>query len=40
MQSRIATVSKCKYKMINFDGVTDESKVKHNPKWPYIRNLT
>ena len=22
--------------MINFDDVTNETKIEHNPKWPYI----
>ena len=25
-----------KYKMINFDDFTNENKIGHNPKWPYI----
>ena len=34
MQNRAAKVFK--YKMINFDDVTNENKTEHNPKWPYI----
>ena len=36
MQSRVATVYKYKYKMINFDGITVANQIKHNPKWPNI----
>ena len=25
-----------KYKMLNFEDVTNENKTKRNPKWPYI----
>ena len=32
MQSRVATVYKYKYKMINFDGITVANQIKHNPK--------
>ena len=31
MQNRTATVSKCKYKMINFDDVTIKYRTKRNP---------
>ena len=24
--------------MINFDDYTNENKIEHNPKWPYIPN--
>ena len=24
--------------MINFDNYTNENKIEHNPKWPYIQN--
>ena len=34
MQNRAKKLSK--YKMINLDDVTNESKTEHNPKWPYI----
>ena len=34
MQNRAARISK--YKMINFDDVTNENRTKHNSKWPYI----
>ena len=33
MQNRAARISK--YKIINFDDVTNENKTEHNPKWPY-----
>ena len=36
MQNRIARVSKCKYKVINFEKITDGNQIKHNPKWPHI----
>ena len=25
--------------MINFDDATNETKTKHNPKWPYSRSI-
>ena len=31
MQKRTATVSKCKYKIINFDDVTIKNRTKRNP---------
>ena len=31
-------VKQSKYTMINFDGYTNENKIKHNSKWPYIPN--
>ena len=31
-----SAVKKSKYKMINFDNCTNESKIEHNSKWPYI----
>ena len=34
MQNRAARISK--YKMINFNDVTNENRTKHNSKWPYI----
>ena len=34
MQNRAARISK--YKMINFDDITNENKTGHNLKWPYI----
>ena len=34
MQNRATKLSK--YKMINFDDVTNKKKTKHNPKWSYI----
>ena len=34
MQNR--AVKQSKYKMINFDNYTNENKIEHNPKWPYI----
>ena len=33
MQNRAARISK--YKIINFDDVTNENKTEHSPKWPY-----
>ena len=32
----IAIVSKWKYKIIDFDDVTNENRTEHNPNWPYI----
>ena len=32
MQSRVAK----QIKIINFDNYTNENKIEHNPKWPYI----
>ena len=32
MQSRVAK----QIKIINFDDYTNENKIEHNPKWPYI----
>ena len=29
-------LSKSKYKMINFDDYTNENKIEHSSKWPYI----
>ena len=34
MQNRAARISK--YKVINFDDVTNKNETEHNPKWPYI----
>ena len=34
MQNRAARISK--YKLINFDDVTNEIKTEHNPKLPYV----
>ena len=34
MQNRAARISK--YKMINFDDVTNKNKREHNSKWSYI----
>ena len=34
MQNRAARISK--YKMIDFDDVTNKNKRKHNSKWSYI----
>ena len=34
MQNRAARISK--YKMVNFDDITNENKTEHNLKWPYI----
>ena len=28
--------AKSKYKIINFDDVSNPNKKEHNPKWPYI----
>ena len=36
MQNRAARIYE--YKIINFDDVTNENRVKHNPKWSYIPN--
>ena len=36
MQNRVARISK--YKMINFDDVTNENKTENNLKWPYIQS--
>ena len=32
----IAIVSKWKYKIIDFDDVTNQNRTEHNPNWPYI----
>ena len=34
MSNRVAETSKDK--MINFDDYTNENKIRHNSKWPYI----
>ena len=34
MQNGTGRISK--YKMINFDDITNENKIEHNSKWPYI----
>ena len=33
---RITATRASKCKLINFDDVTNENKIKHNPKWTYI----
>ena len=33
---RITATRASKYKLINFDDVTNENKIKHNPKLPYV----
>ena len=30
------TIKQSKYKMINFGDYTNENKIEHNSKWPYI----
>ena len=33
---RITATRASKYKLINFDDITNENKIKHSPKWPYV----